>query len=126
MLVYIAGPLYTEKQRLFLEKVDQLCKDLRFETFLPHRDAGLWDTEDHKILFQKDKEALDKSQLVVAVLYEEDNGTAWEIGYAYAHKIPLVVLGDPNTADIMIKESSTFVISLGDLKHELAQKAREG
>jgi len=39
--IYIAGPLCDEKNRDFLEQIDKICKDLGFETFLPHRDAGL-------------------------------------------------------------------------------------
>ena len=42
MKVYIAGPLCTEQDRKFAEKIDELCKKLKLETFLPHRDVGLW------------------------------------------------------------------------------------
>lgn len=40
--IYIAGPLCTEENRAFLEELDKICKEMGFETFLPHRDAGLF------------------------------------------------------------------------------------
>ena len=40
--IYVAGPLCEEEGRKFLEKIERLCKELGFETFLPHRDAGLY------------------------------------------------------------------------------------
>ena len=125
MRVYIAGPLFTEEQRNALEEIDKLCKNLGFTTFLPHRDAGLWYKDDHKVIFQKDKEYLDLCDFVIAIVYEEDHGTGWEIGYAFSKDIPVLALGDPEKMNIMVQQSCKIVISLGDLKHELAAKARK-
>ena len=39
--VYIAGPLFTQGDRWFLEKIDELLQNHGFVTYLPHRDGGL-------------------------------------------------------------------------------------
>ena len=35
---YIAGPLFDEGERWWIESVERLVADAGFETFLPHRD----------------------------------------------------------------------------------------
>ena len=35
---YIAGPLFDEGERWFVERLDAIARDAGFETFLPHRD----------------------------------------------------------------------------------------
>jgi nucleoside 2-deoxyribosyltransferase len=84
--VYVAGPLFDEGERWFIEKVDQLISDLGFETFLPHRDNPPKNKENVKQIFQNDRQAIDDCDLVVANLngITTDDGTAWEIGYAFA------------------------------------------
>ncbi len=86
--VYIAGPLFTEGERTLLEKIDTLCTQLGFQTYLPHRDAGLFtrDKEGSKRFFLNDVAKLDAAYLVVAVLngLDVDSGTSWEMGYGFA------------------------------------------
>ena len=41
MKAYIAGALFSQGERIFLEEIAKICKDIGLETFLPHRDAGL-------------------------------------------------------------------------------------
>ncbi len=85
--IYIAGPLFTEAQRWLLERIDAVCREQGFETYLPHRDAGLFDREgDSRPFFEQDLAQLRAADLVVAVLNgaDVDSGTAWEMGYFYA------------------------------------------
>jgi nucleoside 2-deoxyribosyltransferase len=84
--VYVAGPLFDEGERWFIEKVDALISELGFETFLPHRDNPPKVKGNVKQIFQNDRQAIDDCDLVVANLngITTDDGTAWEIGYAYA------------------------------------------
>ena len=86
--VYIAGPLYNEGERWILEKVDNLCRRIGFDTYLPHRDGGLCPAtgEGGEYYFIEDKKKLAESELVVAILNGSsiDSGTAWELGYAYS------------------------------------------
>tara|TARA_B100000214_G_C23758122_1_gene530942 strand:+ start:321 stop:734 length:414 start_codon:yes stop_codon:yes gene_type:complete len=87
--VYIAGPLFDDHEREYLEKIAEILEDFGFHTFLPHRDAGLVTgdfTKNKKIkVFDEDLEFLEPADLVVALLTgrDVDSGTAAEIGYAF-------------------------------------------
>ncbi|HEY58550.1 MAG TPA: nucleoside 2-deoxyribosyltransferase [Anaerolineae bacterium] len=102
-LVYLAGPLFTPGDRWYLERLDALCRDLGYATYLPHRDAGLADrSQGTRFFFLRDLEALQRIHLVVAVLHgtDVDSGTAWEMGYAYAKGIPVLgVVEDTRVPD---------------------------
>ena len=83
---YIAGPLFDEGERWFIESVDARVAALGFRTFLPHRDNPPKTPETVPTIFQNDKGAIDKCDVIVANLngVMTDDGTAWELGYAYA------------------------------------------
>ena len=84
---YIAGPLFDEGERWWIESVERLVADAGFETFLPHRDNPPKDEFNVRTIFENDKRGIDECDLVVASLngVMTDDGTAWELGYAYAH-----------------------------------------
>jgi len=92
--VYIAGPLHTPGERMYLEIIRDICLRHKYDTYLPHVDGGLSpaDGSDNEKYFQADIRALNRATLVVAVLNgtDVDSGTAWEIGYAYAKSIPII------------------------------------
>lgn len=84
---YIAGPLFDEGERWFIEKVDSLVSEAGFTTFLPHRDNPPKTQDNIDLIFANDKNGIDSADIVVANLngLTTDDGTAWEIGYAYAN-----------------------------------------
>ena len=84
--VYVAGPLFDEGERWFIEKVDRLVRDLGYDTFLPHRDNPPKTADNVQLIFDNDKGGIDRCQVVVANLngIMTDDGTAWEMGYAFA------------------------------------------
>lgn len=98
--VYVAGPLFTIQDREFLVKIRNMIRDLGFDTFLPHEDnddnAEGRGTEASgerlKRIFQKDYEAIDRADVIVALLdgVPIDCGTAWELGYAFARSKPIL------------------------------------
>lgn len=83
---YIAGPLFDEGERWWIESVERLVADAGFQTFLPHRDNPPKDQFNVRTIFENDKRAIDECDIVVASLngITTDDGTAWELGYAYA------------------------------------------
>tara|TARA_B100000614_G_scaffold10568_1_gene9319 strand:- start:1314 stop:1730 length:417 start_codon:yes stop_codon:yes gene_type:complete len=89
MKAYIAGPLFDDHEREYLEKIAEILEETGISTFLPHRDAGLVTgefTQEKKVkVFDKDMEFLDPADIVIALLTgrDVDSGTAAEIGYAY-------------------------------------------
>jgi nucleoside 2-deoxyribosyltransferase len=131
-LIYIAGPLYTEGDRWYLERIDELCQELGYETYLPHRDAGLALADEQSIqkCFVLDVEYLDRANIVVAVLngWDVDSGTAWEIGYAYSQGKPILGIHEDSriysiNADmnLMIVKSVEIVDSKKELKARLLE-----
>ena len=98
--VYIAGPLFNTHERTYLELIAAALEQAGYETFLPHRDAGLiGDLSDHQErqrLFRSDMQALDACHIIVALLTgaDHDSGTCGELGYAYAKGKPCYGLTD--------------------------------
>jgi nucleoside 2-deoxyribosyltransferase len=92
--IYIAGPLFSEYERRFLEDLtNNLSKRLNLDRekfFLPHFDAkdiGPAGAR-RKEVFSADLNALDEIKLIIAWLDgpDVDSGTALELGYGYAKK----------------------------------------
>lgn len=83
---YVAGPLFDEGERWWIEQVDALVAEAGFITFLPHRDNPPKDEHNVRAIFENDKRGIDECDVVVANLNGvlTDDGTAWELGYAYA------------------------------------------
>lgn len=129
MKAYIAGPLCTQKERQFLEEIDKLCKEIGIKTFLPHRDCGLWKKiEDTKKIAKGDIEAFKNCDILIANLngFNIGAGTAWEIGYAYAKRIPVIALKTDRNPENSIEDISAIiygttkiVTSMDKLKVEL-------
>ena len=117
MRVYIAGKIGSDSEKEMLEKVDSLCKDLGFDTFLPHRDVGIAKKiDDVKRIFEGDIiEGFRDCNLIIAVLdgFHVGAGTAWELGYAYAKGIPaLGIKTDEGVEDALEYLSSILISSM--------------
>ncbi len=95
--IYLAGPLFTFAERIFLTSLRDKFREISGITVVWPGD--LFDEAElanlgrraKEHIFQGCVEELKKASLVVALLdgTQVDDGTAWEIGYAYAHSIPV-------------------------------------
>lgn len=114
MKVYVAGKLRSEEERKFLEKIEKLCKDLGFETFLPHRDVGLAENiKDVDKIFKGDiKKGFKNIDVVVADLngFHVGAGTAWELGYAYVKNIPAIGIKTDESVEEGLEYLSAILI----------------
>jgi nucleoside 2-deoxyribosyltransferase len=130
MKVYIAGKLGSESERKHLEKIDELCKELGFKTFLPHRDVGLArGISDARRVFEGDIiKGFKNCGLVIASLdgLHVGAGTAWELGYAYAKGIKTIGIKTDESIEealdylsAILIESMKIVDSFEKLKKEL-------
>lgn len=128
--VYIAGKLGTTSELEMLEKIDVLCKEKGFETFLPHRDVGFARSiNDVERIFKGDiEEGFKDCDLVIVLLdgLHVGAGTAWELGYAYAKRIHLIGIktDEPVTNALeylsaILIASIKIVTSFDELKKEL-------
>ena len=135
--VYVAGPLFDEGERWWIEQIDQTITELGFNTFLPHRDNPEKTPETVQTIFENNRDAIRMSHLVVANLngITTDDGTAWELGYAAALQKPSIgVFTDWRTrfegkevVNLMISRSlDTIVQSLDELGAVLRRDYSEG
>ena len=131
MKIYIAGLLWEEKNRKKLEHIDNLCKKLKIETFLPHRDVGIYEGKDSIKFFKKDRDMIDWCDLMIALLDWKGigSGTAWEIGFAYAKNKPIIGLVEDLSSInkefrtcVMCFNSVKLIDSLSSLKKELIER----
>lgn len=136
MKAYIAGPLFNAGERWFDEQIDATAVRMGFDTFLPHRDGAelLPQVRDIRAIFKVDCEAIDACDIILANLNGAtvDDGTAWELGYAYArgkYRIGIhtdMRIGFPNqVVNLMIQCSlHKLVRSLQELETALAALRR--
>lgn len=94
--IYQAGPLFSQGERAFHKKLKQELEKAGHTVVWPGElltsdsihDAGSGATH---LIFDTCRNAIDKCTCVVALLdgTQVDDGTAWEIGYAYAKGLPI-------------------------------------
>ena len=131
MKVYLAGPIIEENYTKVLEEIDKICKELKIETYLPSRDMGVYREGDPMPFFKKDRDMIDWCDLMVAVLDWKgiSSGTAWEIGYAHAKKVPVIALAEDLESIkkdyricVMCVNSIELFDSLEKIKQELIKR----
>jgi len=132
--VYIAGPLFDDHERRYLESISEIFEDRGYKTFLPHRDAGVvkdkYTKESKEGIFNTDIDALDKATIVVALLTgrDVDSGTAAEIGYAYATDKTLIGIDANNVKFLnifvwgLLGKGKNILNSLEDLERHLDEQ----
>lgn len=144
--IYIAGPLFTQAEWLWNERLAAGLRERGFDAFLPQASAVpmLNGTIpfDPAALFRGNVEALSRSAAVVAVLdgADADSGTCWECGYAFARGIPVVGVrtdirqsGDDGALNLMLTQSCRSVVvasmdnrtDIDALVMEIAERVQE-
>lgn len=128
MKVYIAGPLCTDKEREFLEEIDRMCKKLGLQTFLPHRDCGLWKSmNDVKRIAKGDLKGFEDCDFLIANLngFNVGAGTAWEMGYAFAKKIPVIAIKTDKKPEEALEEISAIIFGTTKILTSLEELEKE-
>jgi len=125
---YIAGPLCNQEERDFLEKIDLICKTLGVDTFLPHRECGLWkEGKNVKEIGLGDLKGFEDCDFLIANLngFNVGAGTAWEMGYAYAKKIPVIAIKTDRNPKNSIEEISAIIYGLTKITTSLGELEEE-
>jgi len=122
--IYIAGALFSPFERANLEKIDSLCKELEFTTYLPHKDGGLFVREGNNSssFFIADRDNIDTSKIIIAILNgtDIDSGTSWEIGYGYSkQKIIIGYLEDIRIFNLNKQLNPMILNSLNQIAYNL-------
>ena len=114
MKIYLAGGFFTNITRSEIELAASILRERGFDVFVPMEHTIKNDRELSNVywgtqVFYMDVEAINRCDALVAV-YEgmtSDSGTAWEIGYAFAMKKPIVCVHlDPRPASLMVTSSA--------------------
>ena len=124
--VYLAAPLFSGAELDFNRKLRDKIKKAGFDVFLPQEGSNNIKDEKNrqKIIFDKNLAAIDKADILVAVLdgADVDSGTSWEIGYAYALGKPVLglrtdfrTLGIEGTVNLMIERSVALCSGIPEL-----------
>ena len=89
---YIAGPLFNEGERWWVEELEKTVISIGFSTFLPHRDNPPKTPETIQTIFENNRNGIEESDILIANLngITTDDGTAWELGYAAALMKPSI------------------------------------
>ena len=94
--IYQAGPLFTEAEQAWHKALSARLRDAGHEVIWPGdlltdeqiQNAG---ANASALIFNTCRRGIERSTCVVALLdgTQVDDGTAWEIGYAYAKGLPI-------------------------------------
>ena len=90
MRLYFAGPLFTTAEREWNVAMTEGLRAAGHEIFLPQEQ----EVGDAAAIFATDVAGIDWAEGLVAIMDgpDADDGTAWEVGYAFASKKPIVLL----------------------------------
>jgi len=125
--VYLAAPLFSAAERSFNASVSRTLKEHLFDVHLPQEagdDSGTRGTREQERLFDMNREALEKSDYVVAIIdgADADSGTAWEMGYAFARRKPVIALrtdfrrvGHHEHVNLMLEQSAQVTGSVEEV-----------
>jgi len=97
MRVYLAGPLFSEAEQTWHMTFKKQLEESGHHVIWPFElisaeQITQWGQDAPRQIMKTDSKAIDASQVVIALLdgTQVDDGTAWEIGYAYAKDIPVI------------------------------------
>jgi len=125
--VYLAAPLFSEAECDFNRKLADIISGYAMQVHLP-QDCG--DSEHsrtisiQKEIFEKNLQAIDNADIVVAVIdgADSDSGTSLEMGYAFAQRKKIISLrtdfrhvGYNERVNLMLEQSSVVVNDISSL-----------
>jgi len=129
--VYLAAPLFSDAECDFNSMLRDQLEGISMSVFLPQEHSNDIDSgrdARQESIFSKNVAAIDKADILVAVLdgVDVDSGTAWEIGYAHALGKPVYglrtdfrTLGIEGVVNLMVERSVMLCTDLGELVERL-------
>lgn len=119
MKLYFAGPLFTTPERTWNAEVTAALREAGHEIFLPQeQEPG----KDGPGIFATDVAGIDWADVLVAIMDgpDPDSGTAWEVGYAFGTRKPVVLVrtdfralaGSAGAYNPMLMQAATARIDL--------------
>ena len=125
--VYLAAPLFSEAERAYNLYTSECLNKNFFEVYLPQQagdDSDRRNKDEQVRIFSNNLKSLQNADIIVANIdgADADSGTAWEMGYAFAHRKPVIALrtdfrrsGSHEKVNLTLEESATVVTSTNQL-----------
>jgi nucleoside 2-deoxyribosyltransferase/predicted secreted protein len=125
--VYLAAPLFSEAECAYNLSIAGHLRNNFFEVYLPQEagdDSNTRNKEEQGQIFSENLRALKNADLIVAIIdgADADSGTAWEMGFAYAHGKPVIALrtdfrrsSSYEKVNLMLEESAKVVTNTIEL-----------
>lgn len=110
--IYLAGPFFTFTERWLIDQVRTVLQSMHLSVSSPWHDIGHGIASD---VVPKDIEALEKSNLIFAVIDGLDSGTLFEVGYAVKMKIPVIAYVENETKESIKMLEGTGCLLENDL-----------
>lgn len=129
MRLYVAGPLFTQAERLWNAALAARLAAAGHEVVLPQTEVRNIATLDADTIFRIDVDGVRSAEAVVAILdgADADSGTCFECGLAHALGIPIVAIrtdfrggGDAlpgqglATINLMLSQAASAIVHLPD------------
>lgn len=94
MRLYFAGPLFTQAEREWNERLANALAAAGHNVFLPQKEIQALEHLDANTIFHVDVDGVRSADALVAILdgADADSGTCFECGIAYALGIPIVAV----------------------------------
>lgn len=131
--IYLAGPFFCIQELEWVNNICCILENVGFRVFSPSRENGIISetssNEQRKETFILDIELIEKSDIVVALLDQDDSGTYFEIGYAYkANKKIIGLKTSLNSSEgmnnMIVNGCNTICFSVDNLVNEVCKYAK--
>jgi sugar/nucleoside kinase (ribokinase family)/nucleoside 2-deoxyribosyltransferase len=130
--IYLAGPWFSVAESMLVSELESALSNLGVAVISPRRDIGELGprstTAEVLDIGQRDFEAIDTCDLLVALLDGDDPGTLIEVGYAAHAKTPIVALASrPDAVPQPMRMAAGVVVTdtLKGLLSEVTEWARD-
>jgi len=120
--VYLAGPFFNTEQLYVAGKVEDICKKNNVKFFSPRLECFCppnASRHQRAKTFNMNIEHIEKAEFVFARIDDFDPGTIWEIGYAFAVKVPIfayTTVPDRGLNLMLVESGVTLVRGWGDIE----------
>ncbi|GAP02186.1 purine transdeoxyribosylase [Fructobacillus pseudoficulneus] len=116
--IYLAGPFFSDTQIAKAERLEKVLAahpqvgDVFSPRLHQHKEFELFSEPWRHAAYGSDVDAIDAADMIVALAdfdnADTDSGTAWEIGYAHAKGMPIVIIKEDDvTLNLMLAMSLT-------------------
>lgn len=125
--LYLAAPFFNDGEWKLVDTLKLLCEGFGYKVFSPKDELLVTpesSMEERQAAFDGNTQAIDRADLVLAVIDDFDPGTIFEMGHAYAKGVPILAYSNVmgRGLNLMLAQSCIgFANGIEDLKEHLGK-----